>query len=144
MATVVPIIKLYSTLVVPIQIELTDALVVQMRDEIAQELRRQKVDAIILEISGLDVFDSFVARVVGSLAQVARLMGVRTLLAGMSAGMAMTLVEMGLELPGVTATLNLETALEHVGYSRPKSAEEQLDEDALAKAHSEHPSETTR
>src|SRR5262245_3183330 len=112
----IPIIKLHEVLIVPIHVELTDELVLALKDDIANAVRDHDVTSLVIEVSGLDVFDSFMARAVSVVARLARMMGVRTLLAGLSPAIATTLVEMGMEMPGVEASLNLEAALEDLGY----------------------------
>lgn len=111
----VPIIKLYRTLIVSIQTEVDDDLAEELKDEIAHEARIQDVDALIVEVSGIDVFDSYIAKTIRDLAQICRLMGARTVLVGLDPGMAITLTEMGMEMTGVDTALNLEHALELFG-----------------------------
>ncbi len=72
------------------------------------------VTGLIIDVSAVDVMDSYVTRVVRDLALTARLMGVDTVVSGMQANVAITIIEMGLEIPGVATTLNLEQALEHL------------------------------
>lgn len=117
MARSIPIIRLYGNLVVSIQIELSDRLILDLKDDIAQEIRKSDVHGLVVEVSGVDLFDSFIARSIQDLAQIAQLLGVRTILAGLNAGMAITLVEMGMGLEVQTA-LTLESALEALARSR--------------------------
>ena len=111
----VPVIKLYETLIVSLPESLSDSLLENVKQHVAQRLRGEdSISALIIEVSALEVFDSFVARVVRDLAQVSRLMGVDTVLSGLDHTMAVTLVEMGLEMDGVETVLNLEAAIELV------------------------------
>jgi len=114
MARAIPIIRFYGNLLVSIQMELSDVLILELKDDLAREIRASDVSGVIVEISGLDVFDSFIARSIQDLAQLARLLGVHTIVAGVTPGMAITLVEMGMELRGVHTVLNLEAALERM------------------------------
>lgn len=107
----IPIIELYGNLIVSIQIELSDKLVLELKDNIAIEVRKRDVRGLIIEVSGVDIFDSFIARSIRDIAQIVRLMGVRTVLAGLDPGMAVTLVEMGMTMTGVQTALNLEDAI---------------------------------
>jgi len=107
----IPIIELYGNLIVSIQIELSDKLVMELKDNITYEVSKRDVRGLIIEVSGVDIFDSFIARSIRDISQIVRLMGVRTVLAGLDAGMAVTLVEMGMTLQGVQTALNLEDAL---------------------------------
>ena len=112
MARTIPIIKLFDTLIVSVQIELSDAVVLELRDDISAEIGRCGVSGLVIEASGVDVFDSFIARAVRDIAKLASLMGVRTILAGLDAAMAITLVEMGMHMDGVETAMNLEAALQ--------------------------------
>lgn len=111
----IPIIKLYRTLIIAIQVEVTDHLVLELKENVAAAIREQDVDGLIIEVSGVDILDSYIARSIRDIAQISSLMGVRTVLAGLDAGMAITLVEMGMALENVRTALNLESALEIVG-----------------------------
>ena len=124
MGRTIPIIRLYDTLIVSIQIELSDAVVLELRDNIGTEIIKHAARGLIIEASGVDVFDSFIARTVRDIAKVTSLMGVRTVLAGLDAAMATTLVEMGMHMDGVRTALNLEAAMEslHDELPRPGAA----------------------
>ena len=108
----IPIIKLYDNLLVSIQVDLSDQLVLELQEGLASEIRRLEPTGLIIELSSVETFDSYIARCMRDIAQVARLMGVRTLVAGFDPATATTLVEMGIGMHGVDTTLNLETALE--------------------------------
>ena len=108
----IPIIRLQEFLIVSVQTELSDELVHLLKDDIAAEIARLGPSGLVLELSGIDVFDSYIAASVRDLAQLARLMGVRTVVAGLDPGMAITLVEMGMSMAGVETALNLDSALE--------------------------------
>jgi rsbT antagonist protein RsbS len=118
----IPIINLYSNLIVPIQGLLPDVVMAQLQDDVARRIVTDTAAGLIIDVSGVSVMDSYVTRVVRDLALTAKLMGVRTVLSGIQASVAMTLVEMGLDIPGIKTTLNLERALEF------------LDEQALSDA----------
>jgi rsbT antagonist protein RsbS len=133
MRRAVPIIRLHDSLIVSIQIELSDGLVLALKDDLAQEIRRSEVKGLIIEVSGVDVLDSFIARSIRDMAEIAKLMGVRTVLAGLDAAMAMTLVEMGMTMAGVVTALNMEAALQLL-RTRP---EEDYAADVTALAESE-------
>jgi rsbT antagonist protein RsbS len=108
----IPIIKLYDNLIVSIQLELSDSVVLQLKMDLAEEIRRHDVHNLIIDVSGVDIFDTYIARSIRDIANISRLMGVGTILAGLDAGMAITLVEMGMALNGIETALNLEAALE--------------------------------
>ena len=128
MRRAIPVIKLYDSLIVSIQIEVSDRLMLALKDDLAQEIRRSDVRGLIIEVSGVDILDSFLARSVRDMAEIAKLMGVRTVLAGLDAAMATTLVEMGVTMGGVVTALNMEAALQILRTS----TEEDAAEDATA------------
>ena len=110
----IPVIKLYSHLIVPIQGLLGDGVMEELSEQVSKRIVTDGVTGLIIDVSAVDVMDSYVTRVVRDLALTARLMGVDTVVSGMQANVAITIIEMGLEIPGVTTTLNLERALEHL------------------------------
>ncbi len=122
--TAIPIIRLRKSLLVSIQIQLSDQLVLALKDDLGEEIAAQPTRAIILEVSGVDVFDSYIARSIRDLAQIAHLLGVTTIVAGLDPGMAMTLVEMGMYMSGVHTALDLATALDRL--ARAESERERV------------------
>ena len=128
MARRIPIIQLYGALIVSIQVDLSDELVVELRDNIAAEICRREVNGLVIDVSGVEVFDSFISRAIQKIAQVANLMGVHTVLAGLDAAIAITLVEMGVSMEGVGCSLNLEAALDSLAL---RDKRERLDLDEL-------------
>jgi rsbT antagonist protein RsbS len=111
----IPIIKLYDNLIVSIQVALSDRLVMQVKDDITEEIDRTGAKGLIIDVSGIDVMDSYISRAIRDIGLIARLMGVRTVICGMDPMIAMTLVEMGLDLTGAKSALNLEAAIEVLG-----------------------------
>jgi rsbT antagonist protein RsbS len=111
MAASIPIIRLYGVLLVAIQVELSDELVKSLRSDLGREIQTGDVRGVVLELSGVDTFDTYIARSLRDIAQIAKLMGVKTVITGLDPGIAITLVEMGMQLEGVFTTLSLETAL---------------------------------
>ncbi|MGZ3421531.1 MAG: STAS domain-containing protein [Polyangiales bacterium] len=128
----IPIIKLYGNLLVSVQVALSDRVILELKEDIAREIRRSDVHGLVIEVSGVDLFDSFIARSIQDIAQIARLMGVRTVLAGLNAGMAITLVEMDMELEGVQTALSLESALDMLARARGKEPDTQAERLLLA------------
>jgi rsbT antagonist protein RsbS len=128
MARGIPIVKLYNNLLASIQVELSDHLVAEFKDQVTAEIQRTHARGLIIEISGVDILDSYIARSIRDIAQIARLMGVETVISGLDPAMAFTLVEMDLLLTGVTTALNLESALELLAA---RQQQEVLDLEAL-------------
>lgn len=107
----IPIIKIFDNLLVSIQIELSDHLVSELKNNVCDEIQRIGPRGLVIEVSGVDILDSYIARSIRDLAQMANLMGVKSVIAGLDPSMAITLVEMGMILEDVETALNLETAL---------------------------------
>lgn len=123
----VPIIRLWSLLLVPVQGELTDTQAEHLREEVLSEIHAAGSEGLVLDVTGLWLMDSHLCAVLTRLAQAAALMGTRTVVCGMSADIVLTIQAMGLELRGVATALTLEEALHTFGVRGPVSA---LDADA--------------
>ncbi len=108
----IPIISLYGNLIVSIQVELSDSLVEQLKDDVTSRIAESGARGLVVDVSGVEVMDSYISRAIRDIGLMAKLMGTRTAISGVNPMVAMTLVEMGLELPGVRSALNLESALE--------------------------------
>lgn len=137
MARTIPIIRLHGILLVSIQTALSDRLILEFKEDVANEIRNYEAHGLVIEVSGVDLFDSFIARSIQEIATMAKLMGVRTVVAGLNAGMAVTLVEMGMELRAVETALNLESALALLGANRSKTAASTEADELLELAESE-------
>jgi rsbT antagonist protein RsbS len=109
--TAIPIIRLRRNLLVSIQVELSDQLVDRLKADVSEVIRESDVRGLVIEVSGVDVFDSYIARSIRDLARIAHLLGVTTVLAGLDPGMAMTLVEMAMTMDGLHTALDLSDAL---------------------------------
>ena len=120
----IPIISLHSNLIVPIQGAIADAVMAQLQDDVTRRIDAGGARGLVIDVSGIEIMDSFMTRNIRDLALTARLMGVHTVVSGLRPAVAITLVEMGLEIPGIRTTLDLERALE--------SLTEMHDEEALA------------
>jgi rsbT antagonist protein RsbS len=109
-----PIIKLYDTLIVSIQIELSDRVVMQLKDDVGARIQELGPRGLIIDVSGVEIMDSFISRAIRDIGLMAKLMGVETVISGLDPNIAMTLVEMGMDLEGVETFLDLETAFESI------------------------------
>ncbi|MFF9603980.1 STAS domain-containing protein [Streptomyces sp. NPDC014684] len=110
--TQVPVLALGDTLLVSLQGELHDGLAEQLQHDISSRIAAGRVTGVVLDISGVDIVDSFLGRVLAEIASTARLLAARTVLAGMRPAVAITLVELGLTLPGLITALDVDRALE--------------------------------
>jgi len=110
----VPILKLKDILLTSIQIDLTDEDAIEFQDEILQEVTRTEAKGIIIDITALDVVDSFLARVLNNTANMVRLVGCEVVITGMPPSVALTLIEMGREMVNVETALNLDLGMEKI------------------------------
>lgn len=108
----VPVLTLGDVLLVTLQGELHDGMAEQLQQDITERIAQSGVTGLVIDISGVEIVDSFLGRVLAEIASVARLLAARTVLAGMRPAVAITLVELGLTLPGLVTALDVERALE--------------------------------
>ena len=107
----VPISKIGQTLFVSIQIDLEDQGVVQLQEDLADELVATRATGVIIDITAVEIVDSFIGRMLASIGSISRLFDAETVLVGMRPAVAITLVELGLSLDGVRTALNAEQGL---------------------------------
>ena len=117
MATVspVPILRIGRTLVASVQLELRDTVAEAFQEELLVEIERTDARGVIIDISRLDVVDSYVARVLVETGRMARLMGAQTVLVGMRPELAATLIRMRHPMEGIETALDLEDGLAQLG-----------------------------
>ncbi|MEV5147355.1 STAS domain-containing protein [Streptomyces sp. NPDC052727] len=108
----VPVLALGDVLLVSLQGELHDGMAEQLQHDITERIATSRVTGVVLDISGVDIVDSFLGRVLAEIASTASLLAARTVLAGMRPAVAITLVELGLTLPGLVTALDVDRALE--------------------------------
>jgi rsbT antagonist protein RsbS len=108
----VPVLALGDVLLVSLQGELHDGMAEQLQHDITSRISASRVTGVVIDISGVDVVDSFLGRVLAEIASTARLLAARTVLAGMRPAVAITLVELGLTLPGLVTALDVDRAME--------------------------------
>ncbi|MEV6297519.1 STAS domain-containing protein [Streptomyces sp. NPDC051896] len=111
-ATGVPVLALGETLLVSLQGELHDGMAEQLQQDISHRIASSRANGVIIDISGVEVVDSFLGRILAEIAASASLLAARTVVAGMRPAVAITLVELGLTLPGLTTALDVDRALE--------------------------------
>ncbi|KUO09199.1 STAS domain-containing protein [Streptomyces sp. DSM 15324] len=114
-AVSVPVLRLGDVLLVTLQGDLYDGMAARLQQDVAQAIVDSRVTGVVIDISGVEIVDSFLGRVLAEIAEHARLLAARTVVAGMRPAVALTLVELGLTLPGLRTALNTEAALEQLG-----------------------------
>ena len=107
----IPILRMGEFLLVTIQVDMHDRLATVLSEDLASRIFSTRARGVLIDISALDMVDSFIARMLGSIAQMARVMDAETALVGMQPSVAMTLVEMGVALTGVRTALNVEKGM---------------------------------
>ncbi len=111
----IPILRIGSTLLATIHIELHDDLAHAFQADVLSAIESSSATGLVVDISGLDTVDSYVARILAETGRMAKLMGTSTVLVGMRPEVAATLVRMGFAMEGVRAALNLEEGLGLLG-----------------------------
>ena len=107
----IPILQIENFLVASIQVALHDRSAVQFRDDLLQRIFETKAKGLIIDLTAVDIVDSFIGRLIGDVAEMAALMGTRVVVSGLQPAVAITLTELGLELPGIITALNLEKGI---------------------------------
>jgi len=107
----IPILKVGRVLVVPIQVDMDDQTVLNLQERILSELERTGARGVLIDVSLLEMVDSFIGRMLSDIAAMARIMDARTVVVGIQPAVAITLVELGLELRGVETVLNVDEGI---------------------------------
>ena len=108
----IPILKMGDSLLVSIQVDMHDRLALTLQDDLTQKIVATRAKGVLIDISSLEVVDSFIGRMLANIAAMARVLDARTVVVGMRPAVAITLVELGLSLAGVRTALNVERGME--------------------------------
>jgi rsbT antagonist protein RsbS len=107
----IPILKLDNFLLVSIQVDMHDQLALTLQDDLTQKIVATRARAVLIDISALEMVDSFMGRMLGNIASMSRILDAQTVVVGMRPAVAITLVELGLSLPGIRTALNVDAGL---------------------------------
>jgi rsbT antagonist protein RsbS len=107
----IPIIKMGSNLLVTIQVDMHDELALTLQDALTGRIAKEHAMGVLIDISSLDLVDSFMGRMIANISAMARVLDARTVVVGMQPAVAITLVELGLRLEGVFTALNVEKGM---------------------------------
>lgn len=113
----IPILKLGPFLLVTIQVDMHDRLALVLQDELTSRIVSDGARGVLIDISSLDIVDSFIGRMLSNIASMARVLDAETVLVGMQPSVAITLVELGLSLPGIRTALNVDRGMELLNAS---------------------------
>jgi len=107
----IPILKMGAFLLVTIQVDMHDRLALTLQDDLTQRIAKDRSRGVLLDISALDVVDSFIGRMIANMSAMARVLDAETVVVGMQPAVAITLVELGLPMDGVHTALNVEKGM---------------------------------
>jgi len=107
----IPILKIGDCLLVSIQIDMHDRLALQLQDDLTRSIADTTARGVLIDISGLEMVDSFIGRMLGNIAAMSRVLDAETVVVGMRPAVAITLVELGMSLEGVRTALNVDKGL---------------------------------
>jgi len=107
----IPILKMGSFLLVTIQVDMHDQLALALQDDLTTRIVRDRANGVLIDISTLEIVDSFIGRMLGNIAGMARVLDAETVVVGMQPSVAITLVELGLSLPGIRTALNVDRGM---------------------------------
>ena len=111
MTEVVPILRIGDTLLVSLQGDLDDATVIRIEEQLTQEVARTRATGLLIDVSGLTVVDSFIARVLARVVGMIRLLGAQAAIVGIQPAVAITLVELGVPMGHLNTALNADQGL---------------------------------
>ena len=123
----IPILKMGEFLLVTIQVDMHDRLALALQDDLTDRIVQKRARGVLIDISALEIVDSFIGRMLGNSAGMSRILDAETVVVGMQPAVAITLVELGLSLPGIRTALNVERGMDLLRAAR--SAGEPTDAD---------------
>jgi rsbT antagonist protein RsbS len=113
----IPILRMGDLLLVTIQVDMHDRLAMALQDDLTERIVSDRAKGVLIDISALDLVDSFIGRMISNTAAMARVLDAQTVVVGMQPAVAITLVELGLTLDGVKTALNVEKGMALLGKS---------------------------
>jgi rsbT antagonist protein RsbS len=107
----IPILRMGKVLLVTIQVDMHDQLAMTLQDDLTAKIVETRARGVLIDISSLEIVDSFIGRILGNIASMSRVLDASTVVVGMQPAVAITLVELGLSLPGIRTALNVEKGM---------------------------------
>src|SRR5678816_4374004 len=111
----IPILKMGEFLLVTIQVDMHDRLAMTLQDDLTNSIVKNHSRGVLIDISSVEIVDSFIGRMLGNIASMSRILDAQTVVVGMRPSVAITLVDLGLSLPGVRTALNVEKGMDLIG-----------------------------
>ena len=118
----IPILQMGQTLLVTIQLDMQDQMAMALQDDLASKIAATGAKGVMIDISALEIVDSFVGRMLASISGISRILDATTVVVGMQPPVAISLVELGLSLEGVRTALNVERGMELLQRAREESS----------------------
>ena len=118
----IPILRMGETLLVTIQVDMQDQTALTLQDDLAGQIAKTGASGVMIDISALEIVDSFIGRMLNNIASMSRVLDAVTVVVGMQPAVAITLVELGLSLEGVRTALNVERGMELLQRARGESS----------------------
>jgi len=120
----IPILRMGRFLLVTIQIEMDDGIALRLQEDLTTRIEKTGARGVLIDISTLEMVDSFIGRMIGNISAMSHILNAQTVLVGMQPAVAITLVELGLTLPGVKTALNVERGMALLAASDDEDAED--------------------
>jgi rsbT antagonist protein RsbS len=118
----IPILRMGEFLLVTIQVDMQDQLALRLQDDLTHAIEKKGAKGVLVDISALEMVDSFIGRMIADISGMARILDAKTVLVGMQPAVAITLVELGLSLPGVATALNVERGMQLLRHALSESS----------------------
>ncbi|MBD2014168.1 STAS domain-containing protein [Microcoleus sp. FACHB-53] len=123
----IPILQMGEFLLVTIQVDMHDRLAMTLQDDLTNRIVQISARGVLIDISALEIVDSFIGRILGNIAKMSQVLDAETVVVGMQPAVAITLVELGLSLTGIRTALNVEKGMARLRASLAASARENAD-----------------
>jgi len=134
----IPILKMNEFLLVTIQVDMHDRLAMHLQDDLTDKISKTHAKGVLIDISSLEIVDSFIGRMLANISAMSRVLDAETVVVGMQPAVAITLVELGLTLPGIRTALNVERGMDmlrsSLGYNIFQEQAIGEDEDDISNA----------
>jgi rsbT antagonist protein RsbS len=125
----IPILKFGDCLLVTIQVDMHDELALSLQEDLTAQIAKYASRGVLIDISSLEIVDSFIGRMLANIAAMSRVLDAQTVLTGMQPAVAITLVELGMSLPGIKTALNVERGMQLLKqYLKPDVEAEDADD----------------